>query len=214
MAYNIEQKEGESLKQYYRRLAKTADERLVRLEALSHEEHYKNVKNWAYRKAQYDIKSWSGKDATRFNTKPPEDQEKLIAKINDIKDFLSSKTSQKSDIIRTYKNRAKKLNKNYGTDFTWEDLATYYEQGKNKDWDERLGYKTALQTIGVIQHNKDTIVQAVKDAKGKHINVVASEDEIPDGDGSYLVINEKDPIILNKVEQALNDSKLDINDLF
>ena len=50
-AYNMEMKPGESLEKYYRRLAKVADQRLIRLEELSGVEGYGNAKQWAYKRA-------------------------------------------------------------------------------------------------------------------------------------------------------------------
>ena len=58
----------DSLVQRYRELAKKADQRLLRLERLSKQKHFKHVKEWAYQNAMKSIHVWDGKNATRFNT--------------------------------------------------------------------------------------------------------------------------------------------------
>lgn len=121
-----EQKPGESVERYYKRLAKQADQRLVRIEKLSQEEGFAGVTKYAYARAQHDIKQWGG---NRFNQNQPKDINQLKAKIKDIKNFLQSQTSTKSGILKTYKQRAKTINDKYNTKFTWQELAVFFESG-------------------------------------------------------------------------------------
>ena len=86
-SYNLDQKPDETMVQYYKRLAKTADQRMVRLEKASQEPYFKVATEWAYAKATRDILKWippgdNKSTKLRFNTKPPEGED-LIAKIND-----------------------------------------------------------------------------------------------------------------------------------
>ena len=120
--YNYEMKPGESLEAYYHRIAKVADQRLVRLERLEAQEGYGNATQWAYKRAMKDIETWSGEGATRFHTKAPSNANQLKAKINDIKTFLGSESSTKSGINRVYNKRVDTLNKRYGTNFQADDL--------------------------------------------------------------------------------------------
>lgn len=156
---------GESLNDLYRRLAKVADQRLVRLERLSSEEGFKTATKWAYARAQKDIEKYSGSGTTRFNTKPPENEAQLKAKINDIRAFISAPSSTKTGIVNTYKKKADTVNQRYGTDFTWEDLAKFFGSGMNKklDKDASAGSDTILRAIGKIQRAKDP-EQWVKEA--------------------------------------------------
>lgn len=200
-SYNLEQKPDETLVQYYRRLAKTADQRMVRLEKASEQPYFKVATEWAYAKATRDILKWippgdNKSTKLRFNTKPPEGED-LIAKINDIKSFLSSPTSSKQGIINVYKKRADTVNKKYGTNFTWKQLAKYYDSGQAELWDAKFGSKTALMTIASLQKNKKKLVKAIKEADRKDIR-----------------INSKDSSMIKKtVEMALKDNKLNIEDL-
>ena len=160
--YDIEQRPGETLERYYRRLAKTADQRLVRLESYEHDKYYKPATQWAYARAQHDIRKWTGQGPgakhLRFNTAPPDTQEKLISKINDIKSFLSSPTSTKKGITDVYKKRADTVNKKYGTSFTWQQLAKFYDSGQAELWDQYFGSKTAFKTIAEIQKKGKKVV--------------------------------------------------------
>lgn len=200
-SYNLDQKPDETMVQYYRRLAKTADQRMVRLEKASEQPYFKVATEWAYAKATRDILKWippgdNKSTKLRFNTKPPEGED-LIAKINDIKSFLSSPTSSKQGIINVYKKRADTVNKKYGTNFTWKQLAKYYDSGQAELWDAKFGSKTALMTIASLQKNKKKLVKAIKEADRKDIR-----------------INSKDSSMIKKtVEMALKDNKLNIEDL-
>lgn len=151
MSYNMEQKPGESLDAYYHRLAKVADQRLVRLERLANEEGYENAWKWAYNSAQNDIKRWG--EGKRFNTAAPKNANQTKAKINDIQKFLQAKTSTKRGITNVYKKRAATFNekyKEYGANFTWEDLADYYGKEKNKQIERYMASEVANKAIAVI----------------------------------------------------------------
>lgn len=179
MAINLEQKAGESTERYYRRLAKAADQRLVRLEALAHEENYRNVKEWSYKRAMNDIKKWSGEGATRFNTKLPgqlragepltySDKVQIQSKIRDIKTFLEAPTSTKKGITETYKKRADTLNQRYGTSFNWEHLGNFFESKTWEKIDSTYGSKTKMKSIGTIRSlDLDALEKKVDASKGE-----------------------------------------------
>lgn len=159
-----EQRENESLESYYKSLAKLADQRLVRLEKLSKEKGFESVNKFAYAKAQEEIKRFAGESATRFNVKTPKSEKMMQAKIEAMKRFLLSPTSQKRTIIKTYQNRANTLNQKYGTNFNWESLAKYFDRGINDKADKSAGAsKTALIMIGKVQSlDKDLIKEIQK----------------------------------------------------
>lgn len=166
-------KYDELLKEY-KKLAKRADQRLSRLETLAGQEHYKGVLNYSYKRAMRDINAWSGSGATRFNTKAPGDYMSLQAKVNDIKQFLDVPTSTKSGITSIYKKRAETVNERYGTDFTWQDLANYYENEDNKKLDEAYGSKTLIKALGVIKSIGNE-AEAIKKAKKKNVKLDDNE---------------------------------------
>ena len=150
-ASKFEQRPGESLEAQYRRLAKVADQRLVRLERLAQQEGYGNADQWAYKKAMRDIATWSGDAATRFNTKPPENIKQLQAKINDIKSFLGAPSSTKSGIQRVYQTRANTINNIYGTNFSTGDLEDLFSSSFWKKVDaKKIDSDTVMKAIGFI----------------------------------------------------------------
>lgn len=154
----------------YRKLAKRADQRLVRLEALSRSAKYENVLKYSYRVAAKNIESYGTvKNRPRFNTKPPENSNTLQAKINDIKHFLQSTSSTKRGIVSTYEKRADTLNKNMGLEgedkFTWQELADFFQSKSYEKLASMFGSKTVFDTIGKIKENLPEIAKAIKDNK-------------------------------------------------
>lgn len=155
----------EDLLKVYKTLAKSADQRLVRLEQYSNEENFKTAIKWSYARAQKDIKSWGGADATRFNIKPPKSAAALRARIEDIKTFMKSVTSTKKGIISIYKKKAETFNKNYGTNFTWEELGAFFESSAADALkDEILDSSTMASVIATIKVNGKKTAQQIKDA--------------------------------------------------
>lgn len=164
---NLDMNPGESKLQYYRRLAKAADQRMVRLEQLSTQKGFSGVTKYAYRKAVYDINIYRQDDDAlpRWNTKPPEVNQLLNEKIQSMIRFLQSPTSTKKGIVDTYKRRADTINKNYGTNMTWQELADYFQKGIADKLTQEFGSKTALVAIGRIQRAKRDLIKGVKDNK-------------------------------------------------
>lgn len=166
-----------ALEKEYRKLAKRADQRLVRLEQLAKSPEYSGVLNFSYRKAQRDIRAWSGENASRFNTKPPSNTNQLKAKISDIKRFLESasstigRTKETKGIKEIYQDRADTINERYGTDFNWRDLARLFESALYNKIKSKDDYdsKTEMQTIANISANFDEVKQAIK--KDREVNI-------------------------------------------
>ena len=159
--YDFEQRAGESDLQYYKRIAKVADQRLVRLETLSQDDpaHFGKSTNFAYARAMTDISMFS--KGQRFNVKLPDDPRKVKEAIMSVRYFLEAPTSTKGGITEVYKKRADTLNQKYGTDFTWEDLASYFGKGQHDRDSGRYGSKTSLYAIGLI-HQEKKLLQGIK----------------------------------------------------
>lgn len=131
----------------YKRLAKVADQRLVRLESYKHDKGFMNVQKFAYNTAMYAIHSFAGDKAKRFNLKIGEDvsNNQIRKRLNDVLTFINSPTSTKQGIIKTYKKRADTLSKTFGAQWTWEELAKLSQQGV---FDKQgFGYKTMLTVL-------------------------------------------------------------------
>lgn len=165
----------------YRRLAKRADQRLVRLERYMKRPGMEELSKGAYSRAMDDIEVWSGKGKKRFNTSPPKSSEGLQAKINDIKAFLRSDTSTMAPGIDTrgfsissYEKMAQTFNQRYGTQLSWKEISAFYQSSKYKKISERIqASKTIAMALGVFDElrkkgrtNKDLMEEIRK--QGKH----------------------------------------------
>ena len=161
----------------YKIKAKRADQKLVRLEALAYEEHFHGVLEFSYKYALRDIRSWGGDK--RFNTAPPATLEKLQYKIADIDKFLDKPTSTKTQILKIYKARADTINKRYGNElgynFTWQEIANFYESDIAKRDDIAKASKTVVRSLATIRRAMtDKDLQGIKDVN-ERIQRVSSD---------------------------------------
>ncbi len=198
--YDVDQRPGESMEHWYRRLARTADDRIRALKAYSHDKYFKPAIQWAYAVAQNDIKKWSGQHAERFNTKPPENPERLLAKISDIQKFLQSPTSTKSGIRASYQKRANTLNEHYpGLNFTWKEMAQFYE---SETWQNIVEYgsQTAMKMIAKLRKygkkNAEKLKERIKTANEQNEKI--SEKKLID----------------RSINKALANNDINLDDLF
>lgn len=152
----------------YNALAKKADRRMRELERFSRYDEFKDIKKYAYRKAEAMIKKWTPPDkmyderSPRWQRNTPMDTRTLKAKIKDIEEFLDMKSSTLQGIKEIYKNRTEAINKKYGTKFTWQQLAHFFEDGglADKAFD-KYGSATVLLAYGKIQNNKSKALDAI-----------------------------------------------------
>ena len=171
--YDLSYKPGEDALQYYRRLAKVADQRLVRLEKLAEAPNFENVTAYAYARAQRDISRYT--EGHRFNTKPPLNKDGTVntrllnEKIADIKTFISSVSSTKAGIISTYQKRAKTLNDKYGTAYSWEDLADYFQSGDFEKHKKDYGSETIFKALGKIKRAENKVLQDIDNNNKRQI---------------------------------------------
>lgn len=154
----------DDLLRIYKTLAKSADQRLVRLEQAAKTENYKTAIKWAYARAQRDIKAWSGPDATRFNTKPPKGITSLRSKIEDIKTFLKAPTSTKTGITEVYKKKAETFNRNHpGANYTWKELGKFFEsKTADKLKNEFDDSETMAKVVTTIRKNAKELEEAIE----------------------------------------------------
>lgn len=155
--YDTSIREGESIEHYYKRLAKVADQRLVRLEQLAEQDDFEGVTGYAYRRAQKALDVWGG---NRFNTKMPDSPNLRNEKIADMIHFIESKTSTKGGIVSTYKARAKTMKEKYGIDMTWQQMGKVMEAYSDTD---SPGSPTKVKAMGIInQIDKEGIEATMK----------------------------------------------------
>ena len=169
----------DELRRQYIKAAKKADQRMVRLEALSHEKGYKHVLEWAYAKASIDIERYEGHKVSpgerpRWNRAIPTDERMLREKLADVQHFLDSATSTKKGITKTYKDRVETTNKKYGTDFDWRTFADFAESNL---WDDLIEYGsgTLFDVIAQMQKDKDKITKKYNELKEQHKTITADD---------------------------------------
>lgn len=194
----------------YKKMAKMADQRLVRLEKAAHEPGYTNILEYAYKRAMQDIKAWDilgrksrGKKAIeyksgRFNRNIPlkadgsVDITALKSKLTDIERFLVSVTSTKAGVKEMYEKRAQKLNKDAGlrgeARLTWEDMQKYYGSDTAAKMNEQgYGSWTIIRAIGSIKRHKNGI--KAQDIKDQTKNIIISKDPNVDYVAKKLIEN-------------------------
>ena len=165
--------EKASLEAVYKTIAKSADQRLVRLEKYKDQEDYGNAMQWAYRRAMRDIRAWGGEEATRFNIKAPDSIANLKAKIEDIKTFLYAQSSTKKGLAQINQKRVDKINELYQTDFSVKNVKNFFESNlwKGLSEDASYGSKNAARVIGQIKKNKKAVIKAIDKANKSDIQV-------------------------------------------
>lgn len=181
---------------FYRKLAKAADSRLIKLEEISKRKEYDDVLEWAYKQAQYDIRYRFGEDANRFDRKLPNDIRKMKKSIKDVLTFLNAPTSTVTGINDVFVKRAGTISKRYGINVDWQTVGNLFNSTLyKKAIGNKYGSGTTIKAIGVIQANKKAVLKAIKD-----------EEPIS------LQINNKE--LERKVNAMLSHYKKDIQTLF
>lgn len=207
----------EDLLDEYIRLAKKANRRLKSLERLSADENFKSVLNWAYRRAMHDIRTWGG--SKRFIVSDSKlrklSTQTLSAMRNDVYFFLNSKTSTKRGIINNYKEKTATFNKKYGLDWSWQDMANYFENDGLRDILEQSNFssKTALTLVGVFRKNPKEVEKIIKDFNNKHKVSKEIEKEVEKLQGNKengaFIFDEKN---IPKLAKLFAENKLSIED--
>lgn len=161
------------LEKIYRQVAKAADQRLVRLEKLSKQKDFTQVRQWAYKQATYDAMAWGAStEKPRFNIKPPKHKTQLKAKIQDMLSFMDKPTSTKAGIIQIYETKARTLNekyKEYGLNLNWSDVGTFFESSLYKKLSKKYASGTVIKAIATMKKNESQILKDFKESKASHI---------------------------------------------
>lgn len=204
---SYDQQPGESAGQYYRRLAKQANQRMTRLEDLAQsDDRFSSVLKYSYAKAQREARALKGSAAPkskqshrgyRFTetTLKNLNNQQIETRIKSVKEFLQSPTSNKADITTYYKQRAETMNKNWGTDFSWETLAKYYESGLSDKLKSKFESDGALQVIAALQKTPKEVIDKLE-----------SVDD--------LIKYVPDDIVRESVFEAITELDTEINEFF
>lgn len=161
-------KEYQKLKKEYVKLAKRADQRLVRLER-----RFKTapeLEGMAYKRAVFDIFKLTGIGGLpRFNRAIPKDLKHLRRALKNVERFLGAVTStwkgyQRKDLQK----RVNTLNQKYNTNYTSEDLQRLGASGLIDQAKNKAGSETGLKALGFIYRKRDEFKKLVEKAKKQH----------------------------------------------
>lgn len=212
---DFDMREGETPEQYYRRLAKVADQRLLRLERLSETEGYKKVKSFSYKRAMEDIQIYNP-EGSRFNAAISKDPRILKEQTMSVLDFLKAPTSTKYGIDTNFKNSIATINEKFNTNFSWDDAAAFFmkEQhtglfnqlkdsgltlraiGKIRQLDEKGAGSTKMLTnflrstsFQIDGPEQGAVIRILSDRRRKYIGTREYTDDF-----KKAVLNELDPL--------------------
>lgn len=167
------------LEKIYHQVAKTADQRIVRLEKLSTQKNFKQVKQWAYKNAVTDALLWGANpERPRFNIRAPSTKEgkvnrtQIRAKINDILNFIEKPTSTKAGIIAVYQKKADTLNekyKEYGLNLSWSEVGDFFESSLYKKLSKKYGSGTVVKAIATVQRNEKEVLKDFQQHRASHL---------------------------------------------
>lgn len=156
-------RDSATMKQELKRLSIEADKKLRKLEKLSQKKGYENVKEFAYRRAMKDIRYWSDGNKRSFKSMMKTDNiNSLQGQINAVKRFLDAPTSAKKSIDELFKRRADTLNENYGTNFSWQNLANVFDRADENVFYLR-GAKSYLKAVSYLKDNEAEIMEDIYD---------------------------------------------------
>lgn len=172
------------LDKIYRKVAKVADQRLVRLEQLSKQKDFKQVKQWAYKNAIQDALEWGANvNKPRFNIKPPSKKYSIQAKINDMLNFIEKPTSTRAGIVEVYESKARTLNekyKEYGLNLNWSDVGTFFESQLYKKLSKKYSSGTVIKAIATIKQNEKEVLTDFDKHKSSHLKTEDNDIVIDD----------------------------------
>lgn len=159
------------LQKDWKRLAKRADQRLVRLEKASSRSEYSGILTYSYRRAMQDIKAFGGQKAKRFNIKKPASIREAKMRIKALERFLESPTSTVAGVKKIYKKKAESLNKHYDMDITSYDLDKLIRSGIFDRLKTNYGSPIFMEIIATVQRDKEKIKKAMEEADKKDIEI-------------------------------------------
>lgn len=179
------------LRKEYVKLAKRADQRLVRIEKRA--EKTPELMQMAYRRAAYDLKRTTpeGKPP-RFNRAIPKTEKALKRALKNVQRFLESKTSTYAGYKKyEIEKRTNTINEKFGTDFEPEDFTRVMQSSLI----DNFGFYTTMDTIAVIQKNKEKLKELVEKARRQHKKLSDYKE--------FNAIYEDQDIIIKKVSEKM-----------
>lgn len=130
-----------------------ANMKLLNLETLSKQEGFEGVKDYAYYNAMRDIRKIRGEEFKRFNM--PKNIHQLEKTKRSLEKFLAATTSTKKGIVDVYERNAATLNEKFGSDFSWQQMASFLKSAEFEDLKREYDSETAVIMLKAMYNNKD-----------------------------------------------------------
>lgn len=162
---NLDYKPGETDTEYLKRIAKMADQSLVRIEKAAGlrggtaDPVYGEMYKYAYNRAL----EMMDEGQIRFNAKLPKPGTfEWRERVNEIHRFLKSPTRTKSGVNMIQK-ATDSINAKYGTNFKWSEFASFIESGDFDKLKQQYGSDVILRAMGKIQNAEKKIKQGLEE---------------------------------------------------
>ena len=155
--------------QTYIKLAKRADQRLVRLERYKQREGYKNIDKYAYAKAMRDIRDAFGSNVNRFNQSlRGKSISQIEAYTKRVETFLNSQSSTLgkglgSAGIKSIENRKENTFNDNNWGISWEDALALFESGAIKKYEKYFDSGTIVKLFAKQKKSKKDFDQMLSD---------------------------------------------------
>ena len=175
-----ESKRFNMLKKQYIKLAKRADQRLVRLERLTKEQGFENIDKFAYASARRDISARFGQNVTRFNRSVSGMSEReLEYAISDVINFLNKVTSTKQGIVKSYNKRYETLKQSLNDpNIKWADAIEVFERQIIDRYDKTLDSTQILKIVSKQKANKKDFDKWVSKQTGKSFKTARDKEDL------------------------------------
>ena len=168
------------LKKQYIKLAKRADQRLVRLERLTKQQGFENIDKFAYASARRDISKRFGDNVSRFNRSVSGMSEReLEYAISDVINFLNMVTSTKQGIVKSYNKRYETLKETLNDpNIKWADAIEVFERQIIDRYDKTLDSTQILKIVSKQQANKKAFDKWVSKQTGKSFKTARDKEDL------------------------------------
>lgn len=130
-----------------------ANMKLLMIEKLAEQKEFAGVEGYAYRNALQTIQEIRGKEFKRFNM--PKNTHQLEKTKRALEKFLASPSSTRAGIEQVYQKNADFLNEQFGSDKSWQNMATFLEAAAFEDLKDNYTSTLALKVVKAMYVHKN-----------------------------------------------------------
>lgn len=152
----------------YMMYAHRADQRLLRLERYADEPYFGSVLQYGYKYAQRSITEMGG--GSRFRSIKIENEDDLRQAMAGVKKFLAAPSSTKQGIKKVYQKRANTINQKFGTNLTWQEMASIWEYIDTQKGGS-VNYRSIFRTFDNMKKQEDpeSVLQQILEGNTRNV---------------------------------------------